>query len=224
MIAGCNNYNSQNNKRIGSAEPSRFNTQSFTTLNIKNSSPLDSVKVFITLQSTEDVFGMFGIKTHGDKGSFFALKDSTYIYSDSRSLTGFLISFGHDNMACNSPDAPIYGVNVFEGSINVEYESIDISAVDGVNSIMMYTVGHPNWMVGDTDVYFIQGKNKPLGENCGNVGVFPYQCTDCVRSISPPPPCPNKIEVKCSKNRICQVNRHNKRGGTILLEFLSFVK
>ncbi len=223
-ILGCNNFDTQTPLRGGSTESNRFNTQGFTTLSIKNSSTLDTVEVFITLQSTEDVFGMFGITTHGDKGSFFARKDSTYLYADARPLTGFLISFGHDNISCNASTAPPTGVNVFEGSINVDYECIDISAVDGVNSLMRYSVSQPNWLVGNTTVYFKSGENKPLGKNCGNIGIFPYRCTDCVQSINPPPPCPGKVKFKCNKNRTCQINRHSKKGGGILLEFLNFTK
>ena len=89
IIVSCNLSDSQVSKRIGETQHSKFNTQSFTTLTIKNSSDLDSVEVFITLQSTEDVFGMFGITTHGDKGSFFAQQDTTYLYADARPLTGF---------------------------------------------------------------------------------------------------------------------------------------
>tara|TARA_R110002020_G_scaffold147202_1_gene322468 strand:- start:208 stop:882 length:675 start_codon:yes stop_codon:yes gene_type:complete len=198
--------------------------QQNTALNIKNSSALDSVEVFVTLQSTEDVYGMWGIKNHGSKGSFFALKDSTYTHSSNTAIKGFLISFGNDCGACDAPTTPKHGVNVFEGTVNTEFEAIDISAMDGVNSIMRLSVDQDNWIVGTTGKSLTSTQNKSFGENCNITCVFPYQCTDCVKIISPPPPCNPTIPVVCNKERICQANRHDQQGGNVLIEFLEFTK
>ena len=198
--------------------------QNNTSLNIKNSSTLDSVEVFVTLQSTEDVYKMWGIKNHGSQGSFFALKDSTYSYSSNKAIKGFLISFGYECGACDAPTTPKHGVNVFEGTVNTDFEAIDISAVDGVNSIMRLSVDQDNWMVGTTGKSLKSTQNHTFGENCNITCVFPYQCTDCVKVISPSPACNPTIPVVCNKERICQANRHSQPGGNVLIEFINFTK
>lgn len=198
-----------------------------TSLSIKNSSELDSVICWVTLQGDDSVHGMFGIKGFGSQGHFMAVKDSTYTYTDADSLLGFEVSFGNVNGACDQASPwPKYGVNVGEGSINCGTESADISAVDGVNTFMKMSVSGNNskhWKLGN-DSIFTTTTNKTLGNNANVIGVFPYQCTNCTYSNSPPPLCKVDIPVKCSDKPICTINRDNQPGGTLLFEFTGFVE
>jgi len=209
-----------------------FFSQAQTDIIIKNSSNEDSVKVYVTLQSDENVVGLFGIKKSSSancKGNFWAKKNVEYHLNRTTEVAGAIVSFRGDNQNCKSAINNGFptGVNNFEFTVNTEnkFETLDISCVDGVNSIIKYSVSD-GWNVGLGDYLktFKSTQNKyPLSENCNVEGVFPYQCTDCIDVINPPSKCFGDA-VKCTSNRICQVNRYDKIGGHVLVEYLGGAK
>lgn len=203
-----------------------------TEIIIQNNSERDSVKVYLTLPSTESAEGHFGItKDHltpsnPSQGYFWALKDSSYSSNNNgKVFEGFAISFDTTNIPCTGASGTkfISGVNVFEGSLNVEYESFDISCMDGVNAVLQVTVSDSiNWTTGDgTNILpFTTSTNSAILKDNYNIrGVFPYRCTDCIDTPNPPSNCYN-LPLTCSSERTCQANRAKHQGGKIFLTYL----
>lgn len=202
----------------------------YTNVSIRNSSPLDSVLVYVTLQSPNSVIGLFGIQdTIGSrsKGTFYAHKDTTYTTNLSSKLLGAVVSFQGDNLPCQVAVKAGFptGINIFEFSINTPFECFDISCEDGMNSMLKASVSDTlNWSTGDGIhiAPFNTSKNVfPLKNNINIRGVFPYRCTDCTNlGKAIPQNCLNLPDT-CSSFRACQVARTNHNGGIILLEYLS---
>lgn len=199
----------------------------FTNVTILNTSSLDSVKVFVTLQSPNSVIGLFGIKdTIGScsKGYFYAKKGNFYKSNTSKPLLGVVVSFIGDNLPCQVAiqEGFLTGINIFEFSINVPFEVFDISCEDGVNCVLEESVSDSLWTTGDGKNIkkFITAKNKlSVGNNLNIRGVFPYRCTDCIdKSTAVPENCLN-LKDTCSTFRTCQVTRTNHNGGNITVEF-----
>jgi len=196
---------------------------SYTDVTIQNVAK-DSVKVYLTLQSTDSVIGKFGIKeTTGtnSQGYFYAMKDSVYHLNYSGPLEGWKISFEAPPMSCTGAIASGYpnGINVVEGSINIPYESFDIGCIDGINCIAKVSVTDTNWTTGtgvNEEIFYSATNNLKHYSNLNVRGIFPYRCTDCI-DINPnnvPPNCfdlPEQLDTI----RVCQVNRHAQNGGTI---------
>lgn len=198
----------------------------YTDVTIQNLSE-DSVQVYLTLQSPNSVVGWFGIKasdTTGicSQGYFYALKDSVYHLNCKYALEGWKISFQAPPMNCIQAIKQGYpnGINVVEGSINIDYESFDIGCIDGINCIIQTSVTDTlNWTtgLGDHQKKFYSATNKLNHQSNLNVrGIFPYRCTDCI-DINPkniPPNCYN-LPKTCDSIRVCQVNRAKNQGGAI---------
>jgi hypothetical protein len=198
----------------------------FTDMTIQNVVE-DSVKVYLTLQSTKSVVGLFGIKASDTTGSasqgyFYAKKDSIYHLNYKSALEGWKISFETYPTDCRDAIKRGYpnGINVIEGSINVAYESFDNSCVDGINCIVKMSVTDTtNWTTGINDYqerFYSSINNIKVQSNLNVRGIFPYRCTDCVDidTANIPPNCfnlPNRVNAK----RVCQVNRVNHIGGSI---------
>ena len=218
-------------------------TSQYTDVIIKNSSKLDSVQVFVTLQSTESIVGKFGMDSTNFnpnsknpdgspvtcKGVFWAYKGIEYHLGDTATLYGAVVSFGADNYAC---DAAIshgwdYGINIFEFTVNTPStgnESTDLSCLDGLNVYMMLTVSDTvNWIAGGKTFKNPAMVNYPLSANCNIPGVYPYHCDVCIDTLSPPKPVCFPFEG-CSSNPVnnCQLDRATVRGGNIKCEFLGF--
>ena len=219
----------------------------YTDVIIKNSSSLDSVQVYVTLQAQESIVGKFGMDSSNFnpnsknpdgtpvqcKGMFWAKKDSLYHLGDTTTLYGAVVSFGADNYGCEAAISHgwQYGVNIFEFTVNTPStgnESTDLSCLDGLNSFLMLTVSDTsNWIAGG-NVFKNPAKNCfPLERNCGIVGVYPYHCDVCIDTLTPPHPvCFPWInpEKSCSNNPVnnCQLDRATVRGGNITCEFLGF--
>jgi hypothetical protein len=213
--------------------PSNQLTQTdYTNISVTNDSDIDSVKVYLTIQAPNSVVGMFGIQANDttgicSQGYFYAVQDSTYYLDYSDELFGFNISFDSPPLPCNTAIEIGYlnGINIFEGSINCEFEVFDISCVDGVNSILNVSVSDTtNWSTGTkaNKQTFLSTQNKlGIDSNLNIRGVFPYRCTDCI-DINPnnvPKNCFNK-KIICNTDRICQVARTNKKGGLINVQYL----
>jgi hypothetical protein len=222
-------------------------TSSATDVIIKNSSELDSVQVFVTLQSQETIVGKFGMDSTNFnpnaknpdgtpvkcKGVFWAKKGIEYHLGDTATLYGAVVSFGADNYGCEAAIENGWesGINIFEFTVNTSSkgnESTDLSCLDGLNSYLKLTVSDTlNWISGG-EVFKNPAKNKfPLQDNCGIPGVYPYHCDVCIDTLTPPHPVcfiwdnPSK---SCSDNPVnnCQLDRATVRGGNITCEFLGF--
>lgn len=204
---------------------------SSTEIAIKNDSDRDSIKVFLTLQAPQSVVGHFGItKEHTtpnnlSQGYFWAKKDSVYTSSNNgKPFVGFVISFDTLNMPCEQAQKCGFksGISIFEGTINVEYESFDISCVDGVNSIMHVAVDSTSgWQTGEGDYTktFVSAMNSgTLADNYDIRGVFPYRCTNCINAPNEPKNCFD-LPQKFNDKAICQTSRKGKQGGTINLTY-----
>jgi hypothetical protein len=175
----------------------------------------DSVQVYVTLQSTEDVRGLWGITDTSVakcKGNFWAKKGVEYHLNRSTPIEGAIVTFEGDNQSCQAAITNGFptGLNNFEFTVNVPNEALDISCVDGVNSYIQASMPS-NW--GATDI-----KNTfPLFANVNQLGVFPYQCTVCSAVNHPPSQCWGNAP-QCSTTP-CQLNRTNQIGGTVLVEY-----
>jgi hypothetical protein len=200
-----------------------------TNLVITNNSQEDSVKVFVTLQSPNSVIGLFGITdTIGScsKGYFYAYKDSSYYSNTTATLLGVVISFGGDNLPCQTAIQQGFytGINIFECSINTPFESFDISCEDGVNSIIQVSVTDSlNWTTGDSiyqQTFLCTQNTFPIEKNINIRGVFPYCCTDCIRLGSAVPENCFSLPETCDSVRTCQAARTNNNGGTININYL----
>lgn len=200
-----------------------------TSLVVRNLSKEDKVKVYVTLQHPNQVWGMFGIKDtiNLSKGYFYATKGATYEENRTNELLGVVISFGGDNLPCQVavPLGFKTGINIFECSINTKFETFDISCEDGCNAVIRTTVSDSvNWSTGFSTFQevFYGAQNKCLLQDNLNIrGVFPYRCTDCVDKGSQVPQNCFNLKDTCNTNRTCQVARTGHIGGKIYIDYVS---
>lgn len=196
-----------------------------TTLAVYNATP-DSVLVYLTLgggfDSTfvQDVNGIFGITDSGLVGSFYLPSQDTVFYQSSLKLSGN-IGFGSQGLNCFTTSWPT-GVNIFEFNLNEEQESIDISAVGGVNSIMnVQNIGGPVWAATPSFPNVRYFYNDTMWKNTDLVGVYPYGCTSCTDTVGKQA-CQTPNE-KPSSHCICNPTRAaGERGGLVLLTFKGY--
>lgn len=151
----------------------KIDTLEFTDVIIKNSSRLDSVEVYVTLQSTESIIGLFGMDStniyqtcmnivENDTtyvpciGRFWAKKDSVYHLGVTKPVMGAIVTFGTMNMQCkaaikNGFETGInnweFTVNCFNKNLNPSAtggnESFDITLVDGLHCYIRQSVIAP---------------------------------------------------------------------------------
>jgi hypothetical protein len=201
----------------------------FTNLVVRNLSKEDKIKVYVTLQYPNQVYGMFGIKDtiNWSKGYFYAEKGVAYESATDKELLGVVISFGGDNLPCqvSVPMGFKSGINIFECSVNTKFETFDISCEDGCNAVIRTTVSDTvNWSTGDGafQKVFKMAENKCLLQDNLNVrGVFPYRCTDCVDKGSQVPENCFNLRDTCNTQRICQVARTGHKGGKLYIDYVS---
>ena len=196
-----------------------------TTLAVYNGGK-DSVQVYLTLgggyDSTfiQDVNGIFGITDSGLVGTFYLQPGDTVFYQSSLKFSGN-IGFGSQGVNCFSTTWPT-GVNIFEFNLNENQESMDISAMGGVNSIMtVHNIGGPAWAASpeypDVRTYY----NDTMWKNTNLVGVYPYGCTGCTDTIGKQA-CETPNEIP-SSGHICNPTRAaGVRGGLVLLTFKGY--
>ena len=140
-------------------------TTKYTDVVLINRSDIDSVQVFVTLESHESIVGKFGmdstnynpkvldstLKPAHFKGIFWAKKNVEYHWGDTNPINGALITFGVDNQECPNAQKEGYkfGINNFEFTVNTWWqngvvtgkgESFDITCVDGLHSVLKQTV------------------------------------------------------------------------------------
>lgn len=195
-----------------------------TTLQIANATQ-DSVLVYLTLGGGDDgtflqnVNGVFGITQSGLVGSFYLHSKDTLSYTSTLKLSG---NIGFGSQGINCPNSTwVTGVNIFEFNLNEAQESLDISAMGGVNSIMSVDlIAGPNWGVtGNLDVRHCQ--NDTMYKNTSHIGVYPFKCTDCTDTLGSAS-CTQIAETP-NKTAICNPTRaKGERGGIVLLTFKGY--
>ena len=191
----------------------------------------DSVLVFLTLSGypasdsskyIQNVNGIFGIKQTGLVGSFYLGAKDTVAYSSYKWFSGN-VSFGAQPINCFTKAWPT-GINPFEFNLNDGQESIDISAIGGVNCILhVDLLGGPAWMASHKYPDVRCFHNDTLYGNTGKVGVFPYGCTNCTDTLGRQPcqvpsAIPNTAPI-CNPTRAA-----GEHGGIVIVTFEKFVK
>jgi hypothetical protein len=198
-----------------------------TELVLVNSSD-DTVLVYLTLSGypagdsvhVQDVNGIFGCTQTGLVGSFYMAPNDTLGYTSSQWFSGN-VSFGGQPINCFTPEFPT-GVNPFEFNLNCNQESIDISAIGGVNCILnVDLLLGPNWQATPSHPDVRSFYNDTMYANTGLVGVYPYGCTNCTNAAGKQPcqtPCedPN-TEPICNPTRAAGV-----KGGIVMVTFKGF--
>jgi hypothetical protein len=216
-----------------------------TTLALKNSSAID-VTVFLTLgavagcvASIADVPPIMSptlpIAKLNDLQGSFTLKSGASVSFTPPVGVGISgnFAFGTPPLNCATSQFPS-GINVAEFTLNnafqtgIPQESIDISAVAGVNSLLQFGMtGGGAWNAGSTQPNVASFENKKIGDNVGQVGVFPYACDICTGSDKPPkcdaPPVGAPSPPVPQTQNICLVQRDaSQAGGTVLVTFNGF--
>lgn len=147
LITGAVLWNCSNTNPKPTPTPTPSNTvdtTKYTDVVLINKSNLDSVKVFITLPSTQSIVGKFGMDSSNIyiecmningtdttycpcKGTFWAKKGVEYHLGDTATVNSAVISWGVDNQACSAAQAILdsagkqvypYGLNIFEFTVN----------------------------------------------------------------------------------------------------------
>jgi hypothetical protein len=190
----------------------------------------DSVKVFITLNGYTDsidikehvqsVDGIFGCTQSGLVGSFYIGANDTMSYVSHKWLAGNM-TFNAQPVNCRSVDLP-NGINLFEYNLNNNQESIDISAVTGVNCIIDVKLnGGPNWMATPAFPDVRHFMNDTMWHNTNKLGVFPYGCTNCINDQGKQA-CQTPSE-KGDSTHICNPTRAaGVHGGEVFVTFLGY--
>jgi len=188
----------------------------------------DTALVYLTLSGypagdtlhVQDVNGIFGCTQTGLVGSFTMLPGDTLEYTSYKWFSGN-ITFGGQPINCPTTEFPT-GVNLFEFNLNCEQESIDISAVGGVNSMMEVDLfDGPDWAASDAWPNVRHFYNDSMWHNTGLVGVFPYGCTNCTNTegkqdCQSPTEVPNNSPI-CNPTRAAGV-----KGGIVMVTFTGF--
>ena len=109
------------------------------------------------------------------------------------------------------------GTNIAEFTLNPNepcFEAFDISCVNGVNCYMSMEVDKGlGWNYGPSKTAIETIYNKGLQLNAGQPGVYPVNCTDCIRLVGDAP-CSTLPVGPAQTERICNVQR-SERGGTV---------
>ncbi|MBP0018583.1 MAG: hypothetical protein J7647_13695 [Cyanobacteria bacterium SBLK] len=105
------------------------------------------------------------------------------------------------------------GTNIGEFTLNVTKgeEAFDISCVNGVNCWMKMSVTGTGWSYGSNNTPINSIENKALQHNQGNPGVYPVNCTDCIRLLGASP-CPSLPIGPAQTERICNIERPVQSG------------
>lgn len=199
-----------------------------TELKLVNSSN-DTVLVYVTLSGyagkekkefVQNVDGIFGMTQTGLVGNFSLAPNDSVSYTSKLRFSGNL-SFGTQGLNC--PDSTwSTGVNLFEFNVNEPQESIDISCIAGVNSIIgVDLIGGPDWVATPSFPNVRHMQNDSMNKNTNLVGVYPYGCTNCTntqgkQSCQSPSETPDSTAI-CNPTRAT-----NKRGGTVRVNFIGY--
>ncbi len=216
-----------------------------TTLALRNSSGAD-VAVFLTLGAVAGCVASIGDvppimspalpidKSNNLQGSFTLKSGATvsFLTPVGVGISGNF-AFGTPPLNCATTQFPS-GINLAEFILNngfqtgIPQESLDISAVAGVNSWLEFGLtGGGAWNAGSDHPNIASFENKKIGDNVGQIGVFPYACDNCTSSDHPPqcaaPPVGTPNPPVPQKEKICLVQRDaSQAGGTVLVTFNGF--
>jgi len=185
----------------------------------------DSLLVYLTLSGypasdtihVKNVNGIFGITGSGLVGSFYLAAKDSVSYTSMLWFSGN-VSFGGQPINCFTATWPT-GVNPFEFNLNNNQESIDISAMGGVNCLLSIDlIGGPAWQASPSypDVRYFY--NDSMWKNSGLIGVYPYGCTNCTntegkQACQTPNEQPNSKPI-CTPTRAADVH-----GGRVVVIF-----
>lgn len=195
-----------------------------TQLTVVNRSQ-DTVLMYLTLSGypssdtvhVKNVHGIFGIPGFGLVGSVNIPPYDSVSYTSTLEFSGN-ISFGGQPINCFSKEWPT-GVNPFEFNLNCDQESIDISAMGGVNCLLSVDLLYgPAWQASPSypDVRYFY--NDSMWKNSNLVGVYPYGCTNCTNTEGKQA-CQTPNEEP-SEGPICNPTRAAQaRGGRVVVKF-----
>lgn len=200
---------------------------SATQLTLVNNTK-DSLLVYLTLSGypasdtlhVKNVNGIFGITESGLVGSFYIPAKDSVSYISTLWFSGN-VSFGNQPLNCSTTAWPT-GVNPFEFNLNNNQESIDISAIGGVNCLLeVNLVSGPAWEATPQypDVRYFY--NDSMMKNHGLLGVFPYGCTNCTDSAGKQA-CQTPAEMP-DLSKICNPTRAaGQHGGIVRVSFSGY--
>lgn len=207
-----------------------------TTLEVINTTE-DTVSGWLTLGNLGDsnyvnsTQGIFGITADSFKGRFIVLPKETLSYRSHLAFNGN-IAFGAQPQNCPDSNVWPYGINLFEFELNNSFqidgdETVDISAVSGVNSILhvnLTTSKYNQWSDGEKNINFF--KNDSLYKNTGLSGVYPFGCDSCVGITKKTPYCEgHKSYAVPQSDNICNIQRSSQsKGGKVSVSFMGFIK
>lgn len=201
----------------------------------------ESVTVWLTLGATAGCISNvsdvgWGITAVAPLQGYFTLAGNNGSVSyTSPAGVGFNgnITFGTPPLNCATPQWP-EGVNIAEFIVNNGFqgaeaqETLDISAVAGANALIQFTLsGGGTWSASSAYPTVTSFQNKAIADNAGLVGVFPYGCDDCTKSVAPPvcssPPANAPNPLIPQSKPICNVQRDpSGSGGTVTITFLGY--
>ena len=198
-----------------------------TQLTLVNSTK-DSVLVYLTLSGypasdtlhVKNVYAIFGCLQSGLVGSFYLPSKDSISYTSTKWFSGN-IGFGTQPMNCTTTAWPT-GANPFEFNLNNNQESIDISAMGGVNCLLTVDlIGGPQWQASPAYPNVRYMYNDSMWQNTGLIGVYPYGCTNCTnaqgkQSCQTPNEQPNTQPI-CTPTRGAGLH-----GGVLRVSFLGY--
>ena len=207
-----------------------MSTPEYTTLSVTNNTG-DAVECFVTFAANNpdnkccptpasvDDFP-FLIKVNDLRGKFLLPIHGTQEFDPEGKCFSGNIGF-YIEPQCPVEGADFHhgkdGTNIAEFTLNPNEgcdEAFDISCVNGVNCYMSMNVdSHLGWNYGPEHTPIETIYNKALQENKGNPGVFPVNCTDCIRLVGDAP-CPTLPVGPAQEDRICNIQR-TERGGEV---------
>lgn len=188
----------------------------------------DSLLVYLTLSGypaadtihVKNVNGIFGITESGLVGSFYLPAKDSVSYISTLWFSGN-VSFGSQPLNCSTTAWPT-GVNPFEFNLNNNQESIDISAMGGVNCLLTVDlIGGPEWQASPAYPDVRTFYNDSMWKNSNLIGVYPYGCTNCTnaqgkQACQTPNEQPNSKPI-CTPTRAAGVH-----GGNVRVAFIGY--
>jgi len=207
-----------------------MNTSTYTKLSVTNTTP-DAVEVYVTFAAQNSAnqccptpvgVSSFGFLTQVNnlRGKFTLAPNATQEFDPQGACFSGNIGF-YIEPQCPVPGADFHhggqGTSIAEFTLNPNtpcYEAFDISCVNGVNCfIEMKADKEQGWTYGPNNTPVDHIYNRALQENAGNPGVYPVNCTDCIRLVGDAP-CPDLPIGPAQSERICNVQRSG-RGGVV---------
>lgn len=189
----------------------------------------DTISVHLTIGApnklwVNDVYGIFGIKTHGQQGVFTLAPGDSIIYLPPKAIQGNICFLSNPYQCVSDSGATIleFCLNNYNYKIPAAQETVEISCVAGINyEAGIFMDGGGIWTAnakGYDTITSIQ--NGVFGTNSGRVGVYPYGCDDCTYQSSGAPYCTIGKNENPQKYAICNVQRNaSLSGGTVKFVF-----